>query len=653
MFLLNNKINNFKIIGFWSLVLIVFLNVFFLNQKIVTENDISKNNVYEYVDQNCIIDDQDVSILQRIQSENFEIDYIDNLDWKSKTSLDCFGEILLVQINENNEPYFDLNSYEYKQRKDFIIQINYNPFVLYLNIVFQFLFTLFVIFFTKTKDYHLHLILFASFFIYVRYIFFINKGFGTFGSTGVNPSELKYDFFIIFLLFFLKKQINNRYLVTLLLLFTLIKPSLLVFVLIILFIKYKYKFRFTPLQNFIFLSLPIIREVIRFVSSLSKKYDPIWLSTIQDPISGVQRYPDMWLTLGPLKCQFYENYSTFFYFSDYKFSCPANFYSPVFRYIKFPFDVWNGVIFTSFLFLVFFIIIYLNLLKNYPQYKYLVSIFFLTPVMNFLFYEGNFDILTFILAFLALKNYKKYFVFKSALILLVSLLEIHTVPILFGLLLASVLKRELKVFSTNLSFLFIFTYFIFNDSGTSSIRSQFFTTSNYDLGSFANVGNQGVGYGVLLDLKQFLIFSNINQYVLILISFIILLSVSLLNIKYKKVILQSDYKKLLSESYLFYGYFFWFIFTLMLSNQSYRLANFLPFLLLVFVYSNNSIKYLVLLSITLTPSTQIYGDIFNSLEIFIQRAGLYSLAVYLTSVLFIDVLKKFVATKKFSNIISV
>lgn len=61
--------------------------------------------------------------------------------------------------------------------------------------------------------------------------------------------------------------------------------------------------------------------------------------------------------------------------------------------------------------------------------------------------------------------------------------------------------------------------------------------------------------------------NNVYEYVLILISLIILLSVSLLYIKYKKVILQSDYKKLLSESYLFYGYFFWFIFTLMLSNQ--------------------------------------------------------------------------------------
>ena len=647
MFLANKKINNYKSIGFWILVLILFLNVFFLNQKIVTENDISRNSVYQYLDQNCFIEDQDISILQRIQSENFKIDYIDNVDWKSKSSLDCFGEIHLVKINENNDPYFDLNSYEYKQRKDFIIQINYNPFVLILNIVFQLFFTLFIIFFTKTKNYHLHLILFSTFFIYVRYTFFTNKGFGTFGSTGVNPFELKNDIFIIFLLFFLKKQINNQFLVTLLLLFSLIKPSLLALALIILFIKYKYKFSFTPAQNFILLSLPIIREVVRFFSSLSKKYDPIWLSAIQDPISGVQRYPDLWLTLGPLKCQFYENYSTFFYFSDYKFSCPANFYSPVFRYIKFPFDVWNGVRFTSLLFLVFFIIIYLNLLKKYPQYKYLVSIFFLTPVMNFLFYEGNFDSFTFVIAIIALSNYKKYFVFKSALILLVSLVEIHTVLILFGLLFASVLNKELKVFSTNLLFLLIFIYFTFKDLGASSIRSQFFTTSNYDLGSFENVGNQGVGYGVLLDLKQFFIFSNVNQYVLFLFSIILLLSVSLLYIKYKKIILQSDFKKLLSESYLFYGYFFWFIFTTMLSNQSYRLANFIPFLILVFVYSNNSIKYLVLLSLTLTPSTQIYGEVFGNLEIFIQRIGLYSLAVYLTSILFLDILKKFGLAKKF------
>lgn len=641
MFLINKNTKNFKSIGFW--IVILFLNVFLLNQKIVTENDISKNGVYKYIDQNCIIENQDSSILNKIKSGNFEIDYIDNLDWRSTSSLNCFGEILLVKINENNDPYFDLNSYEYKQRKDYVIQINYNPFSLYLNIVFQLFFSLILIFLTKTNDYHIYLILFSIFFIYTRFTFFISKGFGSYGSSGVNPFEIKYDIFIIFILFFLKKQINNQFLISLLLIFSLIKPSLLVFAIIILFIKFKFKFNFTPLQNIIFLSLPIIREVIRFISSLSKKYDFIWLSTIQDPISGVQRYPDLWLTLGPLKCQFYENYSTFFYFSDYKLRCPANFYSPVFKYIKFPFEVWNGIRFSSFLFLVLFILIYLNLLKKYPHHNYLVSIFFLTPVMNFLFYAGNLDILTFIIAFLALSDYKKYFVFKSAIILLISLLEIHTVFILLGLLFVAVLNKEIKFIITNLSSIVIFIFFIVKDLSTSSIRSMFFTTSNYDLGSFENVGNQGVGYGVLLDLKQFLILININQYFLILISLILLIFVSLLN---KRVALQSDLKKLLSESYMFYGYSFWFICTVLLSNQSYRLANFIPFLFLIYIYSNNTVKYFLLLSITLTPTTQIYGDMFNNLEIFIHRVGLYCLAVYITTILFVDILNK-IFSKKF------
>lgn len=647
MLLINKNANNFKRLGFWILALILFLNVFLLNQKIVTENDISKNSVFEYVDQDCIIENLDNSILHKIKSGNFEIVYIDNLDWRSTSSLNCFGEILLVQINENNEPYFDLNSYEYKKRKDYVIQINYNPFVLYLNIVVQLFFILFVIFLTKTNDFQPYLFLFSIFFIYTRYTFFNIKGFGSYGSLGVNPLELKNDIFIIFILFFFKKQINNQFLISLLLILSLIKPSLLVFAIIILFIKFKFKFNFTPLQNIIFLSLPIIREVIRFISSLSKKYDFIWLSTIQDPISGVQRYPDLWLTLGPLKCQFYENYSTFFYFSDYKLRCPANFYSPVFKYIKFPFEVWNGIRFSSILFLILFILIYLNLLKKYPHHNYLVSIFFLTPVMNFLFYVGNLDILTFIIAFLALRDYKKYFVFKSSIILLISLLEIHTVFILLGLLFVAVLNKEIKFIITNLSSIVIFIFFIVKDLSTSSIRSQFFTTSNYDLGSFENVGNQGVGYGVLLDLKQFLILLNINQYFLILVSLILLIFVSLLN---KRVALQSDLKKLLSESYMFYGYSFWFICTVLLSNQSYRLANFIPFLFLIYIYSNNTVKYFVLLSITLTPTTQIYGDMFNNLEIFIHRVGLYCLAVYITTILFVDILNKFEVSKKFPYI---
>ena len=433
--------------------------------------------------------------------------------------------------------------------------------------------------------------------------------------------------------------------IALILIFSLIKPSLLVFVILILFVKDNLNFRFTPFQNFIFLSLPIIKEVIRFIASLSKKFDPIWLSSIQDPISGVQRYPDLWLTLGPLKCQSYENYSTFFYFSDFKFNCPAEFYSPIFKYINFPFEVWSGIKVSSFLFLILFIILYFNFLNEYPHHKNLVSIFFLSPVLNFLFYEGNLDILTFTVACIALKNYRKNFILKSLFIFLVSLLEIHSVLIMLGLILASILNKELKVIFTNISFLVFFIIIVFTDVGSSSIRSQFFTTSNYDLGSFENVGNSGVGYGFLLDFKQILIYISPNQYVQIFFSLIALFFISLFFIKNSKGNLNSVSNKLLSDNYYFYGYFLWFISTTMFSNQSYRLANFLPFLFLLFIHSNKLIKFAVLLSLTLTPSTQIFGNIFNTIEIFSHRIGLYTCLIVFMIIFIKNIFEKIEQTK--------
>ena len=89
--------------------------------------------------------------MQSFQTDNFETIYIDNLDWKNAKSLKCFGRILKVDTNNNTDPYFDLYSYEYKERKSFIVQINYNPFIIYINLALQLFMVIFLMFLQKLK----------------------------------------------------------------------------------------------------------------------------------------------------------------------------------------------------------------------------------------------------------------------------------------------------------------------------------------------------------------------------------------------------------------------------------------------------------------------------------------------------------------------
>ena len=83
----------------------------------------------------------------------------------------------------------------------------------------------------------------------------------------------------------------------------------------------------------------------------------------------------------------------------------------------------------------------------------------------------------------------------------------------------------------------------------------------------------------------------------------------------------------------------------MFSNQSYRLVNFLPFLFLLFIHSNKVIKLAVLLSLTLTPSTQVFGNVFNSLEIFTHRIGLYTCLIVFMIIFVKNVFEKIEQTK--------
>ena len=471
----------------------------------------------------------------------------------------------------------------------------------------------------------------VNFFILSFLVYKLNIYFPEVLFVGENPVEMKFDLAIL-LLFPMYKNKNNELLTLLILIFFIFfKPSLVGICLLVLIFKFKDKKLLENPYKYFYLALPIIHEIFRFIYSSSAKLNFFWLSLIHDPYSGLSRYPDLWLTLAPLKCKS-ENTEITFLFSESIKDC-ENFlgifdsYSPLLSLLNLKLNLWFTIISIGFIFTLFYIFLYLYLLRKFQNQNIIVLALFLSPAVNFLFYTGNFDILTMFFASILIINYEKSPLLFSFLLLLISLIEIHSIGIIFGLLIYGIFYKNKKISIINFLNLSTFTYILYSSGYFLKLKEFFFKQNSFDLNTYT--ANPGAAYGVLNDFSYFINKGNINSILFIFIFFFVITFSFIPFLKSDKRLLQFESKNFLENKLSIYCLGIWYIFILVFTNQSYRIANFLILIILLASETKFLFKLIFIFSFLFTPASIIFSDFFFYIQILLNRTGIYIILYFL------------------------
>lgn len=477
--------------------------------------------------------------------------------------------------------------------------------------------------------------LIVSYFLYELNIYFPEVLF-----SGENPIEIKFDLSILLLISMYKNKNNELITLLTLIFFIFAKPSLVGICLLVLLMKLKdRKLSENPYRN-IYLALPIIHEVLRFIYSLSPKLNFFWLSLIHDPYSGLSRYPDLWLTLSPLKCRS-ENTELTFLFSGSIKSC-ENFlgiydtYSPLLSITNLKLNIWSTIITIGLIFTLIYILLYLYLLKKFQNQDIIILVLFLSPAVNFLFYTGNFDVLTMFLASILIINYKKSPLFYSFLLLLISLIEIHSIGIIIGLLIYGIFYNDKKISTINFLNLATFAYILYSSGYLIKLKDFFFKQNTFDLNTYT--ANPGAAYGILNDFSYLINLGNLNSILFIFVFFSVIALSFIPFLKSNKKLLQFENINLFENKLSLYCLGSWYLFNIIFTNQSYRIANFLILIILLASETKFLFNIIFLSSVLFTPASIIFLDLFFYIQILLNRTGIYTI-FYILLLFFVNEIK--------------
>ena len=235
-------------------------------------------------------------------------------------------------------------------------------------------------------------------------------------------------------------------------------------------------------------------------------------------------------------------------------------YGPIENLISFNFqNIWSSTLVVVFIFTTILIKIYFDLIDaTTEKYKYIIFFLSLSPAVNFLIDRANLDLIIYICIYYIFKNYQNYMVLKLLLLLFFSLLKLHPIFIIFGLLIYFVITKEYKIASLHFLVLLIFTVFF----GNWYFNNSFLTP----LPSYP-----GLTFGILSDAILLNRLLNINQVVLYL--FITIFVMLFVKINYKNV---ESFNKM---NYSTFSILFWFCCVSVYANNDYRLV------LLLFIFN--------------------------------------------------------------------
>jgi len=596
------------------LEILLYTSIFFLTliplalqNNVIFDGETEKSFIDssgEYVNQefsvNCFSNTQDeLNKLDSVKFSEISISYRDVYVIPEYSNFICLGKMIDFSYSDNS--------------LEIVIGFNQKVYTYYLNVLLIFSFT--ALFFLKPILQRVNLILLLYLMVY-GLIF--NHTYLAFYSVGQHPFEILYDPSIFLLPFYFKMDKPKHFDSVLALFFLFFKPSLFMIMVLVLFVSNDFTFKNTFLKRKLFFYMPIFMSILRLLSGFTDKLNVIWLSLLPDPLTGLTRYNDLQISLTALNCGPIEDFKHQLFFNSNSYlSCPVPFYNPLYQFIESSILIQRFVNGFSIIYFVIFVFSYIALSNLYTSEKELITLIFLSPVLSFLFSYGNFDIFTAFFGFLSLYFYKKHWVVSSLIILFISINEIHPVGLILGLIIVSIIDKNYKSLTINVLSFSIYIRAIILDDSVYSIKNSLINSSETGI-DFSYIGNIGVAYGLLIDNLNL---DNLIDIPPVLISFIILVICFIFAPQNSS--LNTSFSSIKNNHYIFIPLIVWYLFTLGLANNSYRIVNFLVLFIILFMDGSKFQKLSIVFLIFFTPNSLIYGDLIFYLEILINRVGIY------------------------------
>lgn len=352
------------------------------------------------------------------------------------------------------------------------------------------------------------------------------------------------------------------------------------------FFQNKFRFEFNIFEKNLFLITPVIHYFIKIISSLSTKFDFLWISSSQQAFRGLSRYPDFQWVLFALNC---SPGKTFSFNNNDKYLASCDQYTQQLFLGNMLNNLSNETIvllaiYVINIFLLFWIIIYYIFIK-YSGFDIIpIALISISPPFIWLISYGNDDFIALIVSVLCLYNLKKATYFKLIILTLVSFVIIHSSVLLFSVVIISIYKKDFKIFKASaLSSLglIVFILYKFLFSPISIGINKAFDAVYFD-----------TGYGILEDanfLSSLFYLNEIFIFTLILIA---------LGIFYKSQTFKRIYSEInflevknffsTEKNLYFTSFLFYFLALFFISNNSYRLPIF--FIIFIVIMTNSSVK---------------------------------------------------------------
>ncbi len=313
--------------------------------------------------------------------------------------------------------------------------------------------------------------------------------------------------------------------------------------------------------------LPVAFYLLRTLYSFSSYFDDLWMLTGQRVYHGVSRFYDGIWNFEAMACIKNPNI-----FDGLDKKCRELSGGILDDYLYITTEPYiTTLIFMAIMHLIM-IFIYFDVLKRFNFNQLLVSLLIVSPPFNFLTFQGNFDILYFVLSYFTLTKLKKYNFAVSIIFFTLSLYKLHALGAVFGLILYFIRQNNKKFTYINFVFFSVSFYFALLEILNNKIV--------YGFGRFE------YSYGLLNLSNMAERYLGINEYFIFALLLLLILSFIITNSKNNVSKIHEKYY----EGDLFFNvYTYWFLFTLVTVNNAYRLP---IFFLLLLIYLESKSKLL-------------------------------------------------------------
>ena len=408
------------------------------------------------------------------------------------------------------------------------------------------------------------------------------------------PQSINQNYFInfLFLAFCLIKSRNKNFSIVFIYALVFFIPDYLGIFAIILLIQKENLFQInSKFQRLSIYFLPVIFYISRTFYSLTSYFDNLWMYSGQRIYHGRSRFYDLVWNYEAMAC--IKNPDLFI--NNPVKECRELYGGVLDDYIYITSDPYTTAIITMAIAHICLLVMYFIISKDYPDNKLLLSLLFVSPAVNFLTFQGNLDIVFMIFTFFLFYKQKKLNFITSTIIFVLSLYKVHLIGGLLGLALYGYLNDDKKNGILNLFYLITSSYFAFTLYLEESVVSNF--------------GRFEESYGLLFIANILRDLFGVNAYLLFSIFIILFITMYYLNFLSIRTFNNNFF-----ETSSLYEYFllYWFAFTLLIVNNSYRLPIFLFLIFKLLTSENKVLKNvtLIFLFLSVTPVSYLPLNIF-------------------------------------------